>query len=255
MKLPSFSTFLPASRGQRALILFMALISVSGVTWISAQHAHDVRLANAMRQAGIAQAQKLKQEQTLSAKQQDALKQQTAPASQSTTQPTPAVPAQPAPKYSTSSDPRSTAHTTTPPVNHPASFDIPITHSGQVAAGTAISYNATKNEKTYYGGDLQLSPSIVNVYSDGQPNNLNVTVSTPDGATVNMPSVPWNSHTPGIGISMDAATYKAIGSSFNMVVDPYAATPGTYTLHITTTRNAQTTDAWQYDGFITVIVH
>lgn len=255
MKLPSIAKLLPASRGHRALILFAALITVSGSVWLDAHHTHDVRLAHDMHQAAIAQTQKLKEEQSLTAKQQNLLAQQTGGQKPvSSTPPTPA-PTQAAPKYSTSSDPRSTAHSTTPPANHPASFDIPITRSGQVKAGTAISYNATKNEKTYYGGDLQLSPSIVEVYSDGRLNNLNVLVSTPDGAVVNMPSVPWNNPTPGLGISMDAASYKATGSSFNMAVNPYAVTPGTYTLHITTTRSAQTTDAWQYDGFITVIVH
>lgn len=159
-------------------------------------------------------------------------------------------------KYSTSSDPRSTAYSTTPPPPNPASFDIAITRSNQVAPGTLISYNATKNEKTYYGGDLQLSRSNVTISKSNPAASLkDVTVSAPDGAVVGMPALPWNDRLSNFGIAMDSSQYKSSGTTFNMFVDMYGNAPvGTYRMHITTYRTAQTADGWQYDAFITITV-
>ncbi|MET0779245.1 MAG: hypothetical protein ABWY71_00265 [Candidatus Saccharimonadales bacterium] len=162
-------------------------------------------------------------------------------------------PAAAAPKYSTSSDPRSTTYSTTPPAPNPASFEIAITHAGQVAAGTAISYNATKNEKTYYGGDLILSTSTVTISKSSAIHTAPMTITIPDGAQAGMPSSPWNDHSPYAWIAIDSTQVKPSGSVWTMFVDINTTAPaGTYTLHIATGRVAQTTDGWEYDGFITV---
>jgi hypothetical protein len=131
----------------------------------------------------------------------------------------------------------------------PVSFTTEITHAGQVTAGTQIGFNATKNEKTFYGGDLTLSASSVTVSRSGLLPRADVAVTTPDGAIVNMPS---SGGTPAL--VMDILTAISSGTTFPMFVDAGALVNGTYTVHITTVRTGVATDTWQYDGFLTVTV-
>jgi hypothetical protein len=162
-------------------------------------------------------------------------------------------------RYSTSPDPRSTASSSTPPAPNPASFDIPITHANQVTAGTVISYNATKGERIIYGGDLVLSQSTFTYYHNTNgvyTNEVNFTVSSPDGSTVEMPGLPYNVQANGIVVSMDSSQYKSTGSSFPMMIDVYNSNlaAGSYNIHIVTNRTTEGADAYEYDGFLTVNV-
>lgn len=131
----------------------------------------------------------------------------------------------------------------------PASFTTEITHAGQVTAGTQIGFNATKNEKTFYGGDLLLSTSSVTISRSGLLPRADVTVTSPDGAIVNMPS---SGGSPAL--VMDVLTAISSGTTFPMFVDAGASVNGTYSLHITTLRTGVATDTWQYDGFLTVTI-
>jgi|GEM_PF-1440360 len=160
-------------------------------------------------------------------------------------------------KYSTSSDPRSTSYSLTPVVN-PATYKTQITHMGQVAAGTQIAYNASKGDKQFYGGDLNINPSTLTISRSGS-HEATVTISAPDGRVIGMAGSPWDDTSPYMGAGMDLAAYQSTGGKgvslpilINMFVVP---ANGTYTLHISTGPiNPPTSDGWQYDGFITVTV-
>ena len=167
-----------------------------------------------------------------------------------------ATPKQTGVKYCTTPDPQCKIYSDAPPAPNPASFEIIITKAGQVPAGTVISYNATKGEKAYYGGDLVLSQSTVTVSKSNIASVLsNVTVSSPDGQTIGMPSKQWNDYSSNVNIGMSSSLYKNSGNSFEMLVEPAANTPpGAYQLHIFASRLQQTADAWYYHGFMTVIV-
>ncbi len=160
----------------------------------------------------------------------------------------------PTPKYATSSDPRSTAYSTTPPAPTPETINISVTHNGQVGPGTLISFNPTKHEKTYYGGDLVFdNPSITVSKSAG--GFAAFSVATPDGATANMPAMPWNDNSKIVYSSANVGAAGA-GTSWPLHANLYSASTsnGSYTLHLQTFRTAQTTDAWEYDGFLIVNV-
>lgn len=232
----------------------LLVVAVGGVLALQNSTA-DKRAANAEREAKLAQAEKLEQDLKEAAKKE---KEQTA---NTKTNVDPQQPASaptattPKTKYSTSSDPRSTAYSTTPPAPNPASFTTNITHNGQVAPGTLVSYNATKGEKAYYGGDLLASPAAITL-SRSTLHRATITITVPDGAEVRMPSEPWDDQRPYFGIGMDISEYKPSGTSFNMVITPDGALPanGTYTLHISTNRTGQAADAWYYHRFITITV-
>ena len=157
-------------------------------------------------------------------------------------------------KYSTSSDPRSTAYSLTPPAENPASFNYKVTHAGQFAAGTLISYNANKGDRLYYGGDLLINPSTVTVHRTA-PYRGNVTITSPDGKVMGMAAMPWDDQNPNMFIAYDSASPTS-GVSLPMFVQVYSTTPnGTYTLHIGSSPSNQSgSDLWVYDGFITVNV-
>jgi hypothetical protein len=205
-----------------------------------------------LRQADISNAQTQKKDKAVAA----AAKSDTKPAD--TPKKTATATNSSAVKYSTSSDPRSTAYSLTPPPANPASFNYKVTHAGQFAAGSPIYYNATKGEKGFYGGDLVLSPGSVTISRSGA-HQANVTTSAPDGRVIAMATSPWDDHSPYMTISMDTDLYNGTGgegTSLQMFVHMFSVPAnGTYTLHITTGPvNAPTTDGWQYDGFITVHV-
>lgn len=157
-------------------------------------------------------------------------------------------------KYSTSSDPRSTDYSTTPPAPNPASFSIKITHAGQLARGEMMFYNATKGEKGYYGGDLKLSPASVTISRNG-PGTAPVAVSSYDGGLISMPSMPWNDQNPHFSIVYPSANPPSGVSSYGMVVDTYSTPPvGTYKLHIFSGCGGFGNDSCESHGFITVNV-
>lgn len=160
---------------------------------------------------------------------------------------------QPVIKYKNDPDPRSTAYSLTPPAPNPKSFDITITHNGQVAPGTEISYNATKNDKTYYAGDYRLSTTTLIIHKSTALVSDIFTVSTPDGAIAEEPALPWyvnnDSYWP------QTSSPDGPGSSWNMSIGISGATPlGTYQVHLTSFRTGGGADAWEYDGFMTLIV-
>lgn len=160
-------------------------------------------------------------------------------------------------KYSISSDPRSTAYSTKPLGPNPKSVDIRIVRPNQVAAGTLIGYNATKNEsKTYYGGDLVFSPSVVTLSRSNPVHSQNITVSTPSGAIADgMPGSPWYVSGEAAWPAFDSNAYTGPGTSWILFLElsyPYRA-PGTYKVHITTAHDKTSNNTViQYDGFITV---
>jgi hypothetical protein len=161
-------------------------------------------------------------------------------------------------KYSISSDPRSTAYSTTPPKPNPRSVDIRITRPRQVAVGTLIAYNPTKDEtKVYYGGDLVFSPATVTIRKSQSTKSQNITVSTPGGAIADgMPGMPWYVTGSAAFAAFDSNAYTGPGTSWTLFLDLYYPFPaaGTYQVHVATTHNRSDNTALQYDGFITLIV-
>lgn len=232
---------------------FMVFHSVQAHNQLEEQ-AHQAQAAKAKRLAQQAAAEKQKKAEAAAKKAKaDAAAASAAaqPATDSKTTTT-----TPTKKYATSSDPRSTAYSTTPPAPNPASFTTKITHNGQVAAGTLISYNANKGEKAYYGGDLVVNPSMIQLTRSGPNERYSIFISAPDGATVNMPSEPWDDTSPYFGIAADSQNYKSSGTSFEMFVDHNTLpSAGIYTLHLHTNRADQGADAWYYDYFLTIQVY
>lgn len=154
-------------------------------------------------------------------------------------------------RYAISPDPRSTAYSTTPPPPNPASFTTTITSNGQVAPGKLIDYNATKNARTYYGGDYVISTPTITMRRSEALVSPTFTISTPDGQVAEQPALPW----------YDTDTQYWVGtnsggeaSSWSMSISIASDIPlGTYQVHITSFRaNVNGNDAWEYDGFITL---
>lgn len=157
-------------------------------------------------------------------------------------------------KYSTSSDPRSTAYSLTSPAPNAADFSTAITHAGQVPAGTVIGYNAEKNITTYYGGDLVINPSSLIVSAQFSSTSQPFTVSMPDGSTASMPTVPWNEQG---GVAFPAtSTPQGMGSSWTMfmqLMSKPAPSDTPHIIHLVTTRSAGNSE-WEYDAFIPLII-
>jgi hypothetical protein len=203
---------------------------------------HELQLAK-QEQAALEQAQAEKKQQ------QDQPSENTAAAAQPQAENKKEIK-----KYSTSSDPRSTAYSTTPPAPHPNSFTIKITHSGQLAYGDVMFYNATKPEKGYYGGDLVLSPASVTISRTGSK-IAPITVSSSNGTTLSMPSMPWDDQNPHFFIAFPGYSAPPAAASYNMIVDTYnMPAVGTYTLHIFSGCSGFGNDACESHGFITVNV-
>jgi hypothetical protein len=149
-------------------------------------------------------------------------------------------------------------------------FTTIITHNGQVAPSTLISYDSAKKYKVYYGGDLVFSPSNLYLYQ-GTDNISNIfTVSIPDGQESNQPEMPWNDVSnvayPEIyqgdwdGTGYLNGGTSGPGTSWKMMMPLYPGNPapGVYTIHLTTIRT-QSADGgyvdWEYDGFITYTIY
>jgi hypothetical protein len=161
----------------------------------------------------------------------------------------------PAPtKYATSPDPRSTTYTTTPPQPSPAAVNIQITHAGQVAPGTLITYNPTKDYKRYYGGDLTLSTSSFAFTKSMGFTNGTFTASIPDGAICMVPSMPWNDVSSAAYVdSTDGSQGTRWTMGVHLLNNPAASlTP--YVVHIQTIRVGGSSVVWEYDGFLSVYV-
>lgn len=174
---------------------------------------------------------------------------------QATNQPTqPAAPTPAPAKYSTSSDPRSTAYSSTPPAPNPASFSIKITHNGQLKVGDMVYYNATKGEKAYYNGDLMVSPSTI-TFSKGGLSWTPIKISSPTSKHISIPTTPWDDHSPYFGVASLNSSPPSPALSYDMIVDMYVAPPaGTYQLHITAGCGDPAGDGCMSDAFITVVV-
>lgn len=138
------------------------------------------------------------------------------------------------------------------------SFVTKITRTSQVSIGTLIAYDQTKDARTYYGGDLSLNPGTITISkSDASQHSRNITIATPDGKTVGVPTKQSDSTSQYFNIAMDATKAKTSGSSFDMFIDPVQASKiptGVYQLHVMANRTQQNGDSWQYDAFITINV-
>lgn len=242
------------------------LVSAVAIAYSVQRHKDDRALA----QTANAHAKAASQVKQADATQEAALKQTIAAAkkntetktgTQSSTAPT-STDAKNVTKYSTSSDPRSTAYSLTPPAANPASSNTKITHAGQLKAGDMVYYNATKGEKGYYAGDLVISRPIITISRNGGPYggrfyDPNVTVSSPDGHVMSFPTSPWDSTSPYFVIAAEASKYKNTGTSFDMYLQVKQDLPanGSYQMHVYSGQvGTGSPYSWQYDGFITVIV-
>lgn len=158
------------------------------------------------------------------------------------------------PKYSTSSDPRSTAYSATPPAPNAASFTKTITRNNQYPAGTMIYNNVTKGERGFYGGDLIVDKSSVTI-SRSNYLNRTIVITTPGGITLSAPGQNWADRGP-VGVGAIDMPYPGPGSSFTMsiLLNNYDIVPGTYTLHLHTSRDNQDGDAVYYDYLLPVTV-
>lgn len=158
------------------------------------------------------------------------------------------------PKYSTSSDPRSTAYSNTPPAPSVQDVEIAIVRNGQVAPGTLISSNAAKSEKAYYGGDL-IGPTNLTITLDPidpTEGSVTFTISSPDGQALTMPMRPWNDPNykvfPANALALSASSYRL------QIVAPASTQRGVYTVHLMSYRAGQGVDSWHYHKFINVTV-
>lgn len=160
------------------------------------------------------------------------------------------------PKYSTSSDPRSTAYSKTPVGPSYADVNIQITRNNQVTAGTLITQNSTKKEKGYYGGDIVASAFDFTYDNTGNDLSMPVTLSAPGGQLMTVPMVASGSTNQYFGITFasqplpQASSYQA----YVLPVRPGSTPPGTYQLHLHASRAPQSADAWYHDLFITITV-
>ena len=139
------------------------------------------------------------------------------------------------------------------------SFRLPaVTKAGQYEPGTLIAYDATKDDKTYYAGDLAFSVGSVTISKSNSGATVGaLKVGSPDGANISVPAEPTEGTSPYFTISLDAASQPAEGpaNSYGMIVGLKGSVdPGTYQLHVVASRSAQASGSWWYHGFLTVKV-
>jgi hypothetical protein len=137
-----------------------------------------------------------------------------------------------------------------------ASFTTKIERNGQVTVGTLIGYNATKDQKTYYGGDLAFNTANL-TFSKKDPTSFSrtLTVSTADDTAVGLPTVVKDETAHRFTLSNDAADSPQTARSFNLTVTLVDDLPvGSYQLHLVAVRNGQAADMWAYHGFVTINV-
>jgi hypothetical protein len=136
------------------------------------------------------------------------------------------------------------------------SFSLTVTKNGQYEPGTLIAYDAIKDDKTYYAGDLDFSAGSITVSrSQAATSSSALRVSSPDAANMSVPAEPTNDISPRFTISLDASQVNESSSAYNMIVELKDSVElGTYQLHVAASRNGQTDGAWWYHGFLTVHV-
>lgn len=243
---------LPFAGALGIAVVFISGSALAANAIMARNDAEAVQKASELAKSEHANLQTEAAKQTQVAQKSDDAKSSQSPASPATQNPASAT--QPTiTKWKTDPDPRSTAYSLTPPAPNPKSFDITITHNGQIAPGTEISYNATKDAKTYYAGDFVFSvPSVTIRKSQGLYSSW-FTVSTPDGKTANEPVLPW--YETNANYWPNSSGSDGPGTSWTMAIDiSNALTPGTYQVHFTSFRTNEGADAWEYDGFITLDV-
>lgn len=134
------------------------------------------------------------------------------------------------------------------------SFQLSVTKNGQYEPGTLIAYDAVKDSKTYYAGDLLVEGGTVTISKSGATTAA-VSMRTPDGLAASMPVESTDDSSPYFSIGPDTAQPSESDNSYNMVIELSGSVePGTYQLHIAAIRSGQSAGAWQYHGFVTVHV-
>jgi hypothetical protein len=137
------------------------------------------------------------------------------------------------------------------------SFYLPITKNNQYDAGTVISYDAIKDEKAYYGGDLVFSVASLTISKSNPEATANtLKVNSPDSANINVPAKPTDDNSPFFTVSLDASQSTDVKYSYNMVVELSGSQVpvGTYQLHIATKSGDPVANTLWYHGFVTVNV-
>lgn len=137
------------------------------------------------------------------------------------------------------------------------SFYLPITKNDQYDVGTVISYDAIKDEKTYYGGDLIFSTTNLTISKSNAETMANTfKVSPPDSANANLPAKPTEDNSPYFTVSLGASQPADTKNSYNMIVEllDVQVPVGTYQLHIATKNTEPSAKTLWYHGFITVNV-
>lgn len=116
--------------------------------------------------------------------------------------------------------------------------------------GDVLESAPAKNEKRYFAGRFNFSPSTVTV-SKSSPRPISVTISTPDGQAVPMPHKSWDDYDPYVFAYASASS--ELRSSWTMMLDASSMPLGTFEAYAVSNR-ATSTDTWEYSGHLTVHV-
>lgn len=135
------------------------------------------------------------------------------------------------------------------------SFRLPITKNSQYSAATVIAYDAIKDERIFYGGDLVFGSSSISISKSNPTVAHPLTVTTADGVTIAVPTEPVDDNLPNVAIGLDTTQSNDSSTSYNMAVETSDQLEvGTYQMHIIAGRTGQASGVWQYHGFITITV-
>jgi len=133
------------------------------------------------------------------------------------------------------------------------SFRLSVTKDSKFDVGTMVAYDASKNEKTYYAGDLKLSATAVTI-SKSAGGSAALRISSPDANVISPPTEATDDNLTNVSVSIDASQSTDTDDGYHMIVDAdNRLATGSYVLHISALRS-NTTDLWLYHGFITVNV-
>lgn len=134
------------------------------------------------------------------------------------------------------------------------SFHLSVTKNGQYEPGTLIAYDAVKDDRTYYAGDLVFGSASVTISKSAASQTSTVSVKIPDGAKTSVPVEPADDNSPYFTVSLDAAQSSS-DNDHSMIVDLNGQVEvGTYQLHVAASRTGQSAATWWYHGFLTVNV-
>ena len=135
------------------------------------------------------------------------------------------------------------------------SFRLSVKQDSKYPVGTLIVFDAIKNDKIYYAGDLQFSTDSLTISKSAVTAANTVRISSPDGASIGVPAEPNDDKMANMSISLDASQPNDPGSGYNMIVEASSQLePGTYVLHVAAAKTNPTSDSWWYHGFLTVNV-